>query len=161
MKAAQRTPHEVSSLSGMEKPNLIPWARRRDGGAMFKPLYDKLSDLWHGRHSREAVMKLREHVGRLQNEWIKFPAGLTEPERQKLLSEFLAVTEDFLFDPRLGKHVSQMRTDALRMGVISTPAYVQAYGADEQQMWLGSLNTSLQNSSAAILTATRRYALVK
>ena len=90
---------------------------------------------------------------------MKFPAGPSEDARYRILREFLAITDDYATDSKLGPLVRRMQSDAMRMAMISSLSYPQTFSLTEQQEKLTELNTSLQNAASQLLAATRHYAL--
>lgn len=120
---------------------------------------DKLGDLWHGHYDRDAVRRLREIVKNVQQEWMMFPCGVSEPDRHRMLKRLLDETDDFVLDRRLRPSVQGVRTAAIRMVSISEASYAVAFGLTEQQTWLATVNAELQVAAVELLKRTHKYAI--
>ena len=106
-------------------------------------------------YDRAKLERLRNGVRRVRAEWMKFPHGLPEVERQNLFKELEAAGDDFTRDARLGKSIREMLSEARLMLTLGSDQYAAAHGIPNQYERLSEHNQKLQQAVLDILEETK------
>jgi hypothetical protein len=120
---------------------------------------EKLTNVFAKQYDRTKLERLRDAVKLVRDEWMKFPGGVAEEQRDALMRELRLAADDFTADAKFGQSTMNIRATAILMHTFASVRYLECYGPVEQATRLMDHNRELQKTAFDFLEATKHLVI--